>query len=83
MKYLGLLVLLASLEACSPTSQNRVDLVVRNRSSNTVRLRASTMIFSQTVILKPGQAWMGWWDRRFLGKDAAFEIEDASETPPK
>ncbi|MBI2930217.1 MAG: hypothetical protein HYY16_01080 [Planctomycetes bacterium] len=79
MKYLALLCLVP-LAACSFSPEHRVDLTIRNQTQKTVKLRASTFLFSRTIVLRPGESWSGWWDRRFVGKNAAFEIqEDAPE----
>jgi hypothetical protein len=67
------------LEGCGSGPEHRVDLTIRNNSEKTIRLRAGSMGLSRSIELGPGESWVGWWDRRFLGNSASFEVEEVKD----
>jgi hypothetical protein len=61
MRRLAALLALASLAGCgSAFTMKRLDIEVRNDTSEELHLIAEASGFSRTIALKPGQQWNGW-----------------------
>ena len=84
MKYLLMTALLAaSLSACAtPSPDQRVDLVLRNSTPDTIILHARMGFLGKNLTLAPGETWYGWVPRSFVGREIKIEVRKAKKKKP-
>ena len=77
MKYLLPIALAAILGSCSaPPPEKRINILLENKTDQTLILSAKAGWLGRALKLKPGEAWYGWIPRSFDINEIRIEVRE-------
>lgn len=79
LKWAAFLIVFLASCATPPSEDTKLNIVIKNATSQDMVLRAGNGLFMTTIRLKPGESWSGLLDKRFISSSSGFIVIEKAD----